>query len=404
LEVGPRHLTLIERASDLIMPDARWDLFSEPLLRLKSLGIVGIKSSQGYKTIEPRNFVGRMRTASGAIEIRPRNPTWFASLQRFIGSPYGKAVVDLEELESDGTWAAYLELALALSRAVEEAIRVGFPSSYQKELLQTSKPVGRILFTDSVQRFLVKGIRHKVTCQKVRRCSRGDLASVVCLAAELVPDFGVSQTIRRDLSLIVSLLEKEAFGISIEAAISKIDQLASEFKDWPEIVKLLYICNVILQQMNKVWDVEVQLDEGECRFCDVDRLWEGAIFRAVRGSRVRLRSEWHPFAKTSVALLSRGEPEIDPDIVLFDDAGPAIVVDAKNSRADTAVSSDIYQVLCYVERLCARAGVLVYLSTSTNWIKDYGTTERGKRIVAVGINTEDAINGLRLAIPQITSL
>jgi len=401
LEIGFNYLQLIERGPSLILSQSEWDAAEVFARELSDLGIVGIRSTKGYTVIEPRQYVGRLRSRGGGIEIFAKNRVWFELLQKFLSARIGKRVPGILS-GSGATSNTETSPASILSKRLEDAIRVGFPTLRISELVETSTPTGRLLFTESAKRFLTRGISHKVACKRVARMHDPDLSSIVMLAVELVKDSSSSSIERQHLELVAQLIEAGFDKVTISAAKEKLCSVRKEFIDWPEVTSLLEVCESILDFQQQLWDIDVKTSVGEYRFCDADRLWELAILEALKNAvRSPTFAEFHPYARAATLLFSSGGPKIDPDIVLFRDGVASVVVDAKNSNAMTASPGDVYQIVCYVQRLNARVGVLVYVSPEGDWVKELGMTGSGQSILAIGVAESDPVAGLVRAANRI---
>jgi hypothetical protein len=155
-------------------------------------------------------------------------------------------------------------------------------------------------------------------------------------------------------------------------------------------------CEQVLRDEQLMWDWDQGTSDGECRFLDVDRIWEMALAERFKRGASDLPSvdvAFHPLRASSTRLLADGGPEIDPDLTLNSPAGVRVVVDAKNSVTDTWQSADVYQVLCYAQRLGAPASLLVYLAEKT-WTTIVGRGHGGVTIAAAGVSVSSPSEGL----------
>jgi hypothetical protein len=158
----------------------------------------------------------------------------------------------------------------------------------------------------------------------------------------------------------------------------------------PEVIALLQVSIAILRESRNLWDFEHPVPGGDCRFSDTDRLWETAVFEAMKttiGRIARYSVEFHPLRKGGTRLFVDGGPEIDPDIVVFASGRPVLVVDAKYSLSTGADAADVYQITCYTQRLGAAVGLLVYLSPNAKWFSELGRTSDNRHIAALASGT-----------------
>lgn len=402
MEIGPQILRLKERGDELILTPSQWALVEDNIQELSSMGIVGLRSTATYRVVKPQQFVGRLRTAAGIVEIQPRNGPWFADLQQLVAFRPDKRLPTLEGETTSGTITSFADLAVAFYKVLQKSLRMGLPQTRRMELVVTSTPKGRMLFNASVRRLFAHGVRHKVVCARLTPHYDEELASVIRLAVLLASQLAIPDVLKRNLDILTELVIKDSRQISVSEGKAAVDVLRRRYSEWPEIRELLAICAVIFSSNEPIWDIEVALAKGDARFCDVDRLWELAILTGIRSVlRLGLTAEFHPYARTALQLLSDGGPQIDPDIVIYNSGVPSIVLDGKNSFATSANASDVYQITCYVEKLNAESGSLIYLSAGENWIQVLGKTNSGKQISAVGISTKNATESLKAGVIQL---
>jgi 5-methylcytosine-specific restriction endonuclease McrBC regulatory subunit McrC len=82
-------------------------------------------------------------------------------------------------------------------------------------------------------------------------------------------------------------------------------------------------------------------------------------------------------------LYSDGGPDIDPDIVIYSEGSPQIVVDAKDFATSGADAAGVYQVNSYARHLKVRDAGLFYLAVEQDWSDSFG--DESIRIHAFGI-------------------
>jgi hypothetical protein len=166
------------------------------------------------------------------------------------------------------------------------------------------------------------------------------------------------------------------------------------------------ICQSILAAERIIWDTEIPVSGGECRFCNMDRLWELAIWTAFRKAAINnngMSVEFHPLAKMKMMLLMDGGPRIDPDIVIYREGKPFIIADAKYSESKSAVADDVYQIVCYTQRLKAEKGILIYLSAERGWFSSLGFSADGSELLAAGIDKTESV-ALNLTTTALNTL
>jgi 5-methylcytosine-specific restriction endonuclease McrBC regulatory subunit McrC len=311
----------------------------------------------------------------------------FASLHKFVASMPDKRLL-AEEVQKPSTDLHILDPAVAFYKALSDTIDEGIPFIYERTTSTTSRPRGRVLFNETLRSLRTRGISHKVVCGFNVREFDVNLSDVVSTVASLLEAaHDVPPMIQLRISRLVDLFGGQV--LTTQQATEKANLLLEVYSDRNELARLLRICRSVLVGEQNVWDMEIPIAGGECRFCNMDRLWELAVwtaFKEASNDQEGLTVELHPFARAGMRLLTEGGPRIDPDVVIFEDGEPAVIVDAKYSESGSAVAGDVYQIVCYTQRVKAAKGVLVYLSDKGSWSTNLGRTEDGRVISAVGIN------------------
>jgi hypothetical protein len=150
----------------------------------------------------------------------------------------------------------------------------------------------------------------------------------------------------------------------------------------------------ILRKESVVWDSQLAVASGRCRFCNLDRVWEltlGTLLQRFMGSPFEV--QFHPFASACLRLFEPHGPSIDPDLVIYRDECCEIVVDAKYSVSESARADDIYQIACYARRLHVKSAILVYVSSVATWVRRLGNHE-GCEVIAAGVDHRDIEQGI----------
>jgi hypothetical protein len=230
------------------------------------------------------------------------------------------------------------------------------------------------------------------------------LGSLVRTVASLLrASNAISPVTQFRMDQINELFDGASGVVEIDEAVRLGEGLLVTYQDRIEIVRLLEAALAVLRNQGAIWNTEIPLEGGECRFCNMDRLWERAIWSRAKSvlEGEELAVELHPFARYRTTLFREGGPDIDPDIVVFRRDRPLVVLDAKYSEASVPAADDVYQIVCYARRLNAHVGALAYLSPGDRWFKDLGQTEEGLTIVAAGVSTRDLAESMSRTIAQI---
>jgi len=192
--------------------------------------------------------------------------------------------------------------------------------------------------------------------------------------------------------------------LDVTQAIAVTEVLAAQYADRAELGRLLAVVSIILQDEHVVWDEELAISGGVARFCNMDRLWEKAVWTAFTQATSRdpdFRAELHPLSNMRVTLFENGGPEIDPDAILYYKGQPKLVVDAKYTMATQPSADDIYQILCYSRRVGATRGILLYLTKGEPWSHSVGSGGDGYEVLAAGVPTQSPAAGLVTVIAWV---
>ena len=404
MEIEQQHIRLIERGVPAILEEGSWiGVEQDDRWRLfQSLRVVRTVVNGRYRLLEPRQFVGSFRSNYWSIRVDPRHPEFFEALCAFVGQWPSKQAPIVDDAR-DASAGARADAEAAFFIAAERAINSGLPFLYSTRLVTTSRPHGRVRFTDTIRRLQSRGVRHKVVCEEPIRYGDPILRGVLGTTMVLLRDRSLPQSApRRRLELISDIVEPTV--LKTNDAIHGANHLIATYSDWPEVTLLASVCKAILTSAADIWDIQHQLDGGECRFCNIDRLWEIGLLQAFKhvGARRGLKAEFHPYGSSNVTLFDTGGPEIDPDIVVFHQGAPKIIVDAKYSIKREPDAGDVYQIVCYTSRLKARMGVLVYLADSDSpWLKELGQTAEGAKCFAAGVPLNSIATTLLSTVGEI---
>lgn len=391
------YLGLTERGNVSVIPEREWQMYGldEASTLLRRLGVIGEGYASGFRIIEPRQFVGHYRSSSCSIRIDPRRSELFEDLRRFVAVLPEKRRAAENSAEPDEQLHE-TDPAILFCFALEDAVQAGLPFLYRQVLVMSSNPRGRINFTETLRTFQSRGIRHKVVCGSSAREYDAQLTRVLSTVISLLRrDYSIPNDLLSRMELLACLFE-DAPIYSIPEAVNSTETLIGRYDDWAEVRRLLLLSQSILTNQQEVWDLQIPVAGGECRFCNMDRLWEIAVLTAFKRAWIghTRMVEYHPYRGRKIMLFPDGGPEIDPDIVAFEEGKPKLVVDAKYSDAQEPSASDIYQLLSYARRLNADYGVLVYLSSHATWYSRIGTADGNVVISAGGASTVESSQGL----------
>lgn len=404
------HLSLTERGPAAIVAISEWQTagLEEACDALGRVGILGIGITGRHAIVEPRQFVGRLRIQNRSITITPKNPVWFSSLQRIVQRSHTKTTPQTGP-EPSGAAEGLHDVAFRFYQQFSETVSAGFPFLYAERSFDTCRPRGKFEVTETFRRFYMRGIRHVVACKTMERSYDIRLASVACSASRMLRFEGLPSELLKTADLLEGVVESAAFPLNPDQFEDEVNHLREDYSDRRDVVQLAETSLSVIRGEKEVWTTQLTVSGGEAKFCDADQLWERAICVSVkqdlRTRRIdRYGVELHPFRSSRVLLLSTGGPDIDPDVVVFDDGKPFAVIDAKNSVTTSPGSGDVYQIVCYTDRLKSALGILVYVSPGDTWKQLLGTTQNGAKIVAIGVSANDVARGLDAVAAEIASI
>jgi hypothetical protein len=391
------HINLIERGLPYIVTEREWEAhgLDEVSTVLRNLGVIGESYAGGFRIVEPRQFVGYYRNRSCSLAIDPRRAELFEDVRRFVAG-FPEKQVTAETSATSDEQLHVIDPAILFCSALESAVQAGLPLLYHRFSIATSHPRGRINFTETFRKFQSRGILHKVACESPARQYDPRLTSVLSTVISLLRrDYSIPSGILGRLEIFACLFEGARI-YRIPEAKDAAESLIRNYDGWTEVRRVLLLGQAILTSQEQVWDVQLPIAGGECRFCNMDRLWEIAVLTAFQRTwRGEGRTvEYHPYRNRNFTLFLGRGPEIDPDVVAFEAGKPAMIIDAKYSDTEQPAAGDLYQLLCYVRRLKADIGVLVYLSSQSTWHSMVGRAEGNVAIAAGGASTHKTSQGL----------
>lgn len=397
-----RSIQLLERGSPRVLTESEWvDLgLDEAEAALRGTGVLRLRTSGAYRVIEPTQFVGSISLPRRSLRVSPKWPKLFEELQGFVAKVPSKAIPDRTEA-TESQELASVEIGPRFVASLDEAATAGLPFAYENLDEATSLPRGRFLVRETIRGFASKGIDHRAWCRVARPKPAEGLPEVLSSAATLLRMSNLMKP--RDALRLSTLMEGlllETVPVETSGAIASAHAIVERYAEWPELCDTMRLAVQILEGEREVWHLQLQLRYGSASFCNMDRLWELAIHEGLSRSRgTGVDVAFHPYQGEKQTLFSDGGPDIDPDVVVFADGRPRLVVDAKYSDASTFVADDVYQVLAYARRLKADGAVLVYTTTGASWRMLIGNSEDGVRVEALGIDVErssrDLVRSLR---------
>jgi len=390
---------LAESGPPLVFLASEWDEtpYAVDVEQLAARRVVRIMRMGRSVLVEPQFYVGELRGAGWTVRVVPRWPDLYRSLRELVGSRPERLV---SAFEGAGTDRRVSEAAEAFARAVRVLLDDGLPLTFHPEVRATSSPRGRILVRETYQRFGMRGVGHLVVVRSSRRTTDVRVAAVVATTWEVLRLSGEADHLElRGLDEVVGLVAGEQAAVSSTEALSLIPEALEEQSDRVAVRNLLLLCRDVLTRESRFWGYEATGPGGQARFCNMVRLWELGILSAFEsrlqgGAAAALRIADHPLRRGGLRLFDDGGPELDPDSVVYRSGRSLLVIDAKYSAAGAATASDVYQIVCYVDRLQAAAGLLVYVTDGPPWFETIGHDLNECPIMACGVPMVDAARAL----------
>lgn len=394
MEVDALRVDLAERGEFAIMPAAAvlGTTLQYALEHLAEKKIIELRITPSAVVVQPREFVGELRQRRAFVRISPKLPRLFHAMQVLARAGRKKAVEAVETVAVYGG-EDVVDAREALAVVAEEAVSAGLPFMYQRVERGTSAPRGRIVFGATVRRYACRGVKHRSVCAvPTRRLDPGPCSLIATAGALAMPSLG--QSLRSRLDAALEVVAEYASVLPVNDANELAARVQADYNDRPDVVRLARVAEAVLREDTEEWCVTGVAQGASYTFFDADRLWECACFEALRRCAIERPSTtaaFHPQANAGVRLLMGGGPEIDPDMVLSVNSTPTLVLDSKNTISLSAAADDVYQMVAYVERLSASAGLIVYMSSGAPWFEPLGRTVSGATIAAAGAS--EAIEG-----------
>lgn len=391
-----RDLVLVEQGEPVVVPDGDWAdaTAGEPLRRLATAGVIGARRSNGFVILEPRQYVGHLRFPGRSITIVPKS-TGMAALMRGLATNIPDKIASGEQRLSDRGASQVVDPGALFVETFDGAVWAGLPFDYRTRDIVTSRPRGKLLFGDTLRHLASHGIRHAVWASLPERVVDPELGDLVTTTASiLLSESGLSGEDASRLNRLAPLVDSIGSVVTTDEGLQLAAGAVTRHEGRPEIGRLLAACEAVLRRETGVWDVQFAVPGGECRFSDMNRLWEVAVLVAHRrAAAAGLRIELHPLRRAGISVTDGDGPEVDPDILVY--AGDAIcaVVDAKYVEARAPVADDVYQVMSYARRLESPVAILVYVSPGPTWSRDLGRGD-GVHVLGVGLTSTETESGV----------
>lgn len=378
-------IKLTERGSPEVISKEQWIASGcgDDLERLATFGAIKLTQSGDHLIASPKALVGVFNSPRLKVQILSKKPELTHRIVEIVEGWKKKVKeinrVSLSDLSKENSlWKSFENLLL-------EVLREGLPWQYTRATKKTSGPSGKILFKETINKLMTRGINHQVFCEMQER----EYSDSLVMGLQAVRRFAdiiepERSAVRSRVLRLISIFGESSSVVSEEKAI-KVFKDMMLYEGRPSLYLLCEFCIKLLQN-NSNYKLFSNVGSGMAEFVDLEKLWENAVQVALQSE---LSEEYadvvlHPLRTNVKYLFVDGGPKIDPDIMVFAEEGQLAVVDAKYKIEKHPLADDIYQLTSYMTCLNCRLGILVYVSsTDESKVKFIGTLEDGRKIFAL---------------------
>jgi hypothetical protein len=378
-------LILRERGLPVAVTPDQWrHLKMEDIVApLSRHGILRVERTTAAILLFPSHFVGELRAPGLRLTIQAKDQPFFEAVLKLAVESSERKTHHQELKTSAGEGE---DLATPYVRALENCVDEGLPWQYMHSAEATSRPKGRPNFAKTISEFVSRGIQHRI------------VAAYLCLPEV----YGATQALISRAAILIDALEVYQ-ELSIPAALEGGAALLAEEHLLSKSARALLDASMrVLEGVGRVGTALMTVPSGVARFVNVERVWEQAVAGLVRTAFPDSSVALHGLASAGFRLFGHRGPTIDPDVVGFSEDGSiSLIADAKykvlGENDLQGISTDVYQLTCYVERTQATIGVLIYVGTSDG-VVELGRTQMGCRILVVRISASRLISDRQEAL------
>ena len=392
-------LTMRQRGEPAVLTMEEYaERWSEYLAILERHKILSVRMNGPHVLIHPNQYAGTARCPAGRIRIEPRFPDLLKELKRLFPQQHRRALLPgympaITRANGSDAPAKFID-------QLAEAVYVGVPFEYQRRIVRSSTLSGSLDIGRTISEFDSLGVHHRAVVRQTKRIPDKSLMTIVYTVLDALAD---EELLAPEEAAYAGLL-MEALPPRDERATR---QEAIELIGFQEIgqanrTDILGLCETardILTDATSIDDLEYATGNVTFAFTDSDALWERGVHLCLRGAaeRVAWSAQLHPMRGKRTLLYPDGGPDTDPDTVVYRDASPHIVVDAKDYATRGSDAAGVYQVSSYARQLGISYAALFYLAEGEEWAESFG--DSSVRIRAFGIPPDEgrALPRLRAA-------
>jgi hypothetical protein len=395
MEVERLRIKLREDGGSCIVSQARWALADlEPLTReLTRHGILSHATAEGVHVLYSTRFVGSVTTERCRLEVTPKYPFAFKQMRMHLRNTRHRE--NLPSTTVGGAMRGSDDIPAHFVRLLAVCVDSGLPVGYTRRTIRTTHPRGRLKIHASIREW-TKGAPYRVVCEQPHLDVDADFRTLVTTVAALVQNNEELAT--ADLSLLDTCIQcvGDQRPVDAKTALSAGRAFLTKNSASPESYRTVEVGMSLLDETLPTPTVDVSVQAGVARFLRTDRLWEQTVVSCLRDFYAHSQVRFHPLSGAGITLLSEGGPEIDPDVIIYQDNAPLAVCDAKWKGVTSSEAPDVYQVMAYAEKVQAPHAVLVYIDDSDRgWCRCLGKAISGVTIWELGAPPSRVVAGLR---------
>jgi hypothetical protein len=399
-------IILRQRGEPVVLPlreyQNRW---ADYLTLLERHHILNVKHAEQHILVYPNQYAGIARCPVGQIRIKARFPGLLAELRRLFPRHQRRTPPLTGYSPAESRVPGQDPVAIFLDR-LSEVLESGFPFSYERRLVRTPTLSGSLDIGRTIREFDSLGIHHLSVVRQTRRNSHQNLAAVVNTIWRIIDEENLlAPQEANSLELLMQALPGLDSSITREDAMKLIDEVEEDLSQRTDVIVLCEAARDILSEVTSLDDLEYSAGDVSFSFTDSDALWERAVHMCMQeaAAKVGWHAQLHPMRNNKTPLYLDGGPDIDPDVIVYTDASPRLVVDAKDYSTYSPDAAGVYQVDSYARHLHVRDAALLYLSAAEGWGQSFGDSSVRIHAFGVPISEYEILMRLQIACSAIVA-
>jgi len=381
--------------------DGGW---ADCLTVLEKNRVLRVQQHETYVLVYPNQYAGNARCPAGRLRVEARFPDLHAELRRMF--PLRSRLVGLPGHAAGADRILGSDAVAAFLSRLAEVVSVGIPFSYVRKIVSSATLSGSLDIARTIREFDSIGIHHLAVVRQARKLRSTALASVIYAVVELLEADGwLSVEEAAFADLLIAVLPDRSIWMTRSEALDAVDDLTNAQRDRPDVLALCSSAADILSDALSAEDLDYASDKVSFSFSDSDALWERAIHVCLNeaASHAGWRALLHPLRGRSTPLYPDGGPDIDPDVILYADETPRLVVDAKDYAVLGPDASGVYQIDSYARHLLVPRGALIYLTVGDAWRESFGDGLVTVEAIGIPADSSAALPRLRAACAALVA-